>query len=123
MGYLSGATWMFRLGGITLISGVCAYLSWFLVSTEDTFTDRNSEHYIASPEMVAVAAVAIGFIVSYTFMTVFDSIADTILFCWAVDRDRQRNGHSSKDHTPEALSRLLDDVERDSGGVKRRLLR
>jgi len=116
MAWLTGASWVFQIGGVVSITGCGVFLTWFLVGNAQAFTDRNSEHYVASPEAVAVAGAVICFTISCTFMAVFDTLADTILFCWALDRQYHKDHWGPrKNFCPPRLLELLDRVERESG--------
>jgi len=109
IGGLSVALKFFMVGGLVTITSLGAYLTWILVHSLDVFTDPKSAHFVAAPEYVTAAAGGIAFIVAGTFMVMFDTVADTILFCWALDRKyRSEHGMPPGNNVPGQLRELLD---------------
>jgi len=107
---LNGACWVFQLAGVASITGSGVYLTWLLTQTASIFTDPTSPAYIEDCVIVSSVAGVICFIIAHSFMSVFDTVADTILFCWAFDRQfRIKEGKESKDYAPPRLKRLLNE--------------
>lgn len=111
---LHGACWIFVLAGIAAITSACVVLTWFLVTTATVFTDPASAHFVGDPLVVVAVAGVVCLLISAGFMVVFDTVADTILFCWSIDREhRMKNALPSKDFAPPRLKRLLKKYEED----------
>jgi len=67
-----------------------------------TFNDPSSGHFVAEPLYVAVVAGMISSVVAWTFMTVFDTVADCLFLCFCVGS----KGSGSCAHAPEELREL-----------------
>jgi len=112
IGALSIGLKVFTLAGVCSITGLGVYLTWLLITTVEAFADPKSEHFVPHPEYVAVASAVICAIIGSTFMLMFDTIADTILFCWALDRkERAERGLGPGNNVPSGLKSLFDRVE------------
>lgn len=103
---LNGACWIFELTGIAAITAVGTWLSWLMLVHVPTFSDPTSESYISEPLIVCAVAGVICFIVAAAFMSVFDMVADTILYCHAVEMRRRApplGWYADVTFTPHAL--------------------
>jgi len=84
-------------------------LAWFLVGSLNTFTDQASPHYVDNAATIAMAGAAIGFGVGATFMHALRSVADTIVFCYALERSwRAKHSLPMRGNVPPALQSYLD---------------
>jgi hypothetical protein len=107
---LSGATWLFQfagLGGITLLGNLQAFciIHWY-----PGFMDPQSEYYVQNPEFLQMCAAGMCFVVAFPFMILFSTVCDTILFCWTVDRQRNRKPFSSMFENACGLYPLLEEM-------------
>lgn len=93
---LSGAQFVFQL----VLLGVMCYTSFtstlFITKNIPTFCDQHSPHYIEEPNIVAFFAAGIGGLVGISFALVFDTVGDTILYCFATEQRRHREVDASK---------------------------
>jgi len=100
--------WIFRLWGVIVVSGLAGSFVWFLVNSLEEFNDESSEHYVETPSVIAGVGGFIGLIVGYVFMHTLRVIADTIIFCYALDRQwRDNHGLELGDNVPHALQTYL----------------
>lgn len=111
---LNGACWIFQMAGMAAIASAGVLLTWTLIGTMDIFVNPASDHFVEDPVLVCGVAAIICIAIASSFMTVFDTVADTMLFCWAIDRQhRVKNALPSKNYTPPRLKALLDDLRTD----------
>mmetsp|Transcript_119518 Transcript_119518/g.372372 ORF Transcript_119518/g.372372 Transcript_119518/m.372372 type:complete len:204 (-) Transcript_119518:347-958(-) len=89
MAILNGAQAIFIVVGMGLISGIPAVLTFLACKRMDTYSNEQSLHYIAAPKFVALASMIVSAIIGVNFMLVFDTVGDTILYCFAMDMRRQ----------------------------------
>mmetsp|Transcript_143068 Transcript_143068/g.457239 ORF Transcript_143068/g.457239 Transcript_143068/m.457239 type:complete len:412 (+) Transcript_143068:960-2195(+) len=105
---LEGATKAFQVVGGLAITGLGAWITWLVITTSSYFTDPDSEHFIASPEYVTIAAGVICAIVAGMFMNIFDVVSDSILMCACLDKKhRKENGLGPNECLPPRLRALL----------------
>jgi len=102
MAILNGATWVFMLFGM-LLSGLAAAAFTYMVVTQGTFAEQNSQFEVINPSAPTAIGGMIGVIVSASFMHVFDMTSDTLLYCYGYDL--KTGSHSS--HAPAALKELV----------------
>lgn len=103
MAVLNGATFIFQVVGmimITLVSGVAA---WLLLGT-GTFSDEGAPFYVPNMYMAVSLACVLALIVAWAFMAVFDMATDTLLFCIALDM----NKHGAALNADSAMKALFD---------------
>merc|ERR1712183_12087 len=55
------------------------------------FTDQASDQYIDNVTWIAVVGGGLAFFISTCFMNVFDTVGETILYCFASEQRRRRN--------------------------------
>eukprot|EP00747_Dinoflagellata_sp_TGD_P031546 gnl/TRDRNA2_/TRDRNA2_135355_c0_seq2.p1 gnl/TRDRNA2_/TRDRNA2_135355_c0~~gnl/TRDRNA2_/TRDRNA2_135355_c0_seq2.p1 ORF type:complete len:186 (+),score=35.31 gnl/TRDRNA2_/TRDRNA2_135355_c0_seq2:141-698(+) len=100
---LNGATWIFMFGGMGVITSVCSFLTWLTVSNVSWFDDETSDHFVEDKIFVTVVAGIIAFLIAVVFMSLFDTVSDCILYCFAVDQQRGPKGNFA----PEGLRHLI----------------
>lgn len=111
---LAGACWIFQLGGVAAIMASGLYTTATVIHTVPLFADPASDHYVEDPHTVLAVAAVILFAVSVAFMTVFDVVSDTVLFSFALDRQRRLKTNSPpRDFAPPRLKRLLNEYKSD----------
>jgi hypothetical protein len=86
-GMLAGATWIIQLAGIGIIASVGAMLTWMMCWNLDPFNNQASKHYVSDPVFVTGCASVICALVGLAFAVVFDTVADTMLYCIAKDAE------------------------------------
>jgi hypothetical protein len=85
MSLLNGACFIFQIAGGLLIAlggGYTAYIG----AQQSLFTDPASEYYVDNPIAVTIAGFLVGLIVAVPFMLTFDQCADTLLYCYVMDK-------------------------------------
>jgi len=119
IGALDVATWVLSIGGVITISGLGSYLTWFLLRCVPALADAQSEYFVPDPEAVTGVAAVVCVLVATSFMALFGMISDTIVFCWALDRQSEDRGG---DYVPPRLRELLGDDGSDRASGSRRSL-
>lgn len=87
---LNGASWLFQVAGLTFIGGMGAFIVFM-----------RSAVLRDSPRVVMVtcaAGAASAFFVALPFAMIFDTVADTILYCHQLERMRAIKDAPEKDH-------------------------
>mmetsp|Transcript_62453 Transcript_62453/g.115994 ORF Transcript_62453/g.115994 Transcript_62453/m.115994 type:complete len:649 (-) Transcript_62453:81-2027(-) len=87
---LNGACWILKLAGLGAIAAVGALAAWIRLRTEPDYSSMVSVRYVQDPVLLTLLAAAICIAIAYTFLTVFDMTCDTVLYCFATERQRQR---------------------------------
>jgi len=82
---MHGATWIFEVAGLGLITGACSIVSYWVVVNDDDFNVPSSEYYVEDPVVMSVLAGMVGFIVSMGFMLSFSAVADSLFLCSVID--------------------------------------
>jgi hypothetical protein len=90
LGALTGACWMFQLGGLGAITGLGSLLTGLMVRHVAAYSDPTSELYVEDPVSLTIVAGFISFGVAATFMIGFDTISCTILYCFAIEKHHAR---------------------------------
>eukprot|EP00438_Fugacium_kawagutii_P007261 Skav221920 [mRNA] locus=scaffold5163:72528:89997:- [translate_table: standard] len=99
---LNGATWLFQLAGLGAITSLGHLQTWdFDVSRPGTrcseviikyypgFEDPFSPDYVQNPFLLSLCGSAVAFIMAFPFMMIFDTVSDTILFAYIVQKMRE----------------------------------
>jgi len=113
---LNGACWIFMLAGVGGITGGSCYVCFVSVGYFDVYSNPTSAWYVSDKVMVTAFAGFVAFIVSYSFMTVFDMVADTILFCFVVEKNRRNPKHKNPisddvQYAPDILNDLASEAK------------
>merc|ERR1712166_811485 len=103
---LVAACAVFATAGVLAISGVVAFIVFLVLDNYSGFSAVDSESYVQDPLGVTVVAFIVAFVVAVGFMMVFDQVADTLLYCFVIEKDD--SGYNN--HAPEPLHRLLENV-------------
>jgi len=94
---LNTATPVLQISGLGGISAAGALLTFALARCCPMFCDPTSEHYVRDPASLTAAAAVLCFLVAWPFLHIFDTVADTILYCIATEALRKRQGHEEDD--------------------------
>ena len=86
---LNGGCWIFELTGVAAITASGTALTCLMLTHVPIFSDPASEDFISEPLAVWVAGGFICMVIAAAFMMVFDMVADTILYCHAVEMRRR----------------------------------
>lgn len=103
---LNGACFVFCAGGVTLISGLTGFLTYYLVTGQSRWTDEASPHHVESPAFVVAVATIIAIFVSYAFMVIFDHTADTLLYTYCWNKSKAHNTVTK--YAPDSLAALVN---------------
>lgn len=90
VGVLHGACLIFQIIGVAFITGVGGYITWFMLNYSALFSNPRSEQYVQDPQVIAVVACIVCALVAMPFTIVFDHVADTMFYCFAIEKRRQR---------------------------------
>ncbi|CAK0873258.1 unnamed protein product [Prorocentrum cordatum] len=113
---LQGACWFSQFAGISLVTTAGAGLAYLAVTEVDRWSSPESGSYVEDPLVVCAVVGAICFSISAVCLSLFDDIADSMLYCYAVAREQ---GVAST-YAPETLRSLAAGHE---GGSSRSLHR
>mmetsp|Transcript_1497 Transcript_1497/g.3568 ORF Transcript_1497/g.3568 Transcript_1497/m.3568 type:complete len:635 (-) Transcript_1497:67-1971(-) len=105
MAVLNGGVWIVSLAGYASITGMGFYAALLAAQNIPPFNDFNAEEYINDPAFFAVVAGVISFVIALAFMNIFDQAADTLLYCYAIDKHVNRGTPSP--YAPKSLVKLL----------------
>mmetsp|Transcript_142018 Transcript_142018/g.247383 ORF Transcript_142018/g.247383 Transcript_142018/m.247383 type:complete len:670 (+) Transcript_142018:102-2111(+) len=83
---LNGATWVFTAAGIGVITGATSLIAFWTVQNQFQFNTPASDYYVEDPVVMTVICACIALVVAVCFMSVFDMVADTMLYCFAYER-------------------------------------
>mmetsp|Transcript_148650 Transcript_148650/g.276974 ORF Transcript_148650/g.276974 Transcript_148650/m.276974 type:complete len:654 (-) Transcript_148650:180-2141(-) len=89
---LNGATKVIEWLGLCAIVTGCVFLSYTMVTTIAPFNDETNEHYVEAPTFFAVICGFVAAVIARAFTSVFDTTADSVLYCFAVDCERRDKG-------------------------------
>lgn len=111
IGILLGACWVFMLTGVLAIAIVCAFFTWLVIVILPVFGHQWYHYYMAYPVTIAGASGLICALIAIAFMVLIDTVADTILFCYAVtpsiEDGRRRAGKPRKFEPPLRLQEAI----------------
>jgi hypothetical protein len=85
---LNGATFLFEIAGCGSITAAGAATTYLMSTQLDQFNDPGKETYVPDPAFLTAVSALICFFMSLPFMLVFSNTADTVLFCFALERKR-----------------------------------
>jgi len=88
---LNGSQFIFQIAGVGVVTISGFFSAMFIVGGVGAYNDPKSQHYVADWKPVAVAAGIISAVIGANFMVVFDTVGDTILYCYAICE--RRRGH------------------------------
>eukprot|EP00928_Gymnodinium_smaydae_P071382 TRINITY_DN54994_c0_g1_i1.p1 TRINITY_DN54994_c0_g1~~TRINITY_DN54994_c0_g1_i1.p1 ORF type:complete len:525 (+),score=125.32 TRINITY_DN54994_c0_g1_i1:108-1682(+) len=87
---LHGATFVLQFAGVGAIAFGTGAITMQIVQRISPFNDPASEHFVSDPMFVAGVATLCGAVIGVAFMIVFDTVADTMLFCFAADAKKSK---------------------------------
>jgi hypothetical protein len=86
---LNGATAVIGVLGMGAISAGASYLTWLVLGNWTYFSEPSSDHFVEAKEAVTILGGFISLLIAWSFMSVFDTVADTILYCYAIETKRK----------------------------------
>jgi len=107
---LQGATTLFQIGGLVSITTAGAALAWGMCRLMSMFCESSSSVFVSAPELVAAAAACVSLLTALSFTLIFDTVSDSMLFCWALENSLRAEGHWTDQgrHAPKRLEALID---------------
>merc|ERR1711972_977338 len=93
MAILNGATYIFQIVGLACITTLCGLLA-SAVLTSGAFSQPGSAWYVGNPALPIVVACFLALTVAWAFMAIFDVTTDTLLYCYAEDKN-EHGGHAT----------------------------
>uniref|UniRef100_A0A7S1PS63 Choline transporter-like protein n=1 Tax=Alexandrium catenella TaxID=2925 RepID=A0A7S1PS63_ALECA len=111
MTILNGATFVFSVFGTSLITLSSGAFTYWLATSCSAFSDSRSSLFIDSPVTAMAVSMLIGLYVALCFMDLLDMASDTLLFCYGVDIQDGKLGHTA----PPALKDLVHSGEHGDG--------
>lgn len=112
---LNGATNIVFIAGLGAITTAGCFVTWELVTRAEWFADalQHPDTYVSDPMTCTIAAGFISFIIALAFMTVFDSVSDTIIYCFETEKIRRQKNDDTIEpeasYAPYSLKVLLSD--------------
>jgi len=103
---LNGATWVFQLAGLGAISSLGYFQTCVIIRYYPGFTDPFSSDFVQNPLLLTILGGVVAFVMAFPFMMIFDTVSDTILFAYIVQKIREE-----KDEEPTIYSRACGFVE------------
>lgn len=113
---LNGATKAFQISGLGCITMITYVSTWVILKVVPDYNDYHSPNFVTHPGAVATVNAWIGFVVALPFMVILDGVAESLLFCYAVEkrRDVSKQNHSL---VYGLIEELVMDVENVFGTV------
>ncbi|CAJ1427194.1 unnamed protein product [Effrenium voratum] len=109
IGALEGSTFFFQVLGNIVIPGSGGYFTYLVIKHVEHFNDPSSDGYIAQPGLMAAVGSVVCLGVSISFMAIFDTVSDAMLFAFMTDEEwRKGKGLPPNPNIPENLQKLLD---------------
>lgn len=102
VGLLNTSTTMFQLAGV----GMAAAITWFAVAqtlSQHQFADPDSRLFVEDRSTLCIGGAVISLIVATPFMTIFDVVAEAVLYSKVVDRQR----NPKRDGPPASSSMIF----------------
>jgi len=110
VGALNGACWVIQLTSVGAITASGTGLVYFVLAHVAVFNQHDSDWYVQERMPVLILAGLISFIVGRAFMTIFDVVSDTILYCRCIEEIRRQEGELELDrqYAPKSLAALIE---------------
>lgn len=87
---LRGAQFIFQVAGLGIITLVPAMAVWLICKIAYRITDEETSFTPEHLRWVVLGAALVSLLVASNFMVVYDTVSDTILYCFAIDQRRHR---------------------------------
>jgi len=113
---LNGVTNVLQIAGVGMCALIGYGLSWLMLSKVPYFSDPTSHGYVFDPVPLCVIGAVVSAAVIWVFMLVVDTVSDTILYCFVVDRKATENAWFpalNQRYAPDALKDLVQRKSRE----------
>jgi hypothetical protein len=84
--HLHGAMLLYEIFGCFAITMVCTWGSMIVVDKVDMFNEPDSSHYIEDKSAAIISCCLVSFVVAFSWMCMWNQIADVLLYCVAWNR-------------------------------------
>lgn len=101
---LNGTQFIFQVCGIGLVTSANIWLTLIVTTKFAVFTNPKSTFYMSSSVGVCFVAGMIGAFIASGFMSVFDTVGDTILYCFASEQRRRSSRVDQKAYRTQKTS-------------------
>jgi hypothetical protein len=123
--HLHGAMLLYEMFGTVFITMFCGWMALILQDKVDIFSDKDSSYYIEDKNASAIAAAIVAFAVAFAWMSMWNQIADVLLYCVAWNRRQFFEGEEKglneeeviepvKTFCPQSIRSLLPPYELDA---------
>jgi choline transporter-like protein 2/4/5 len=102
-----GVGYVFNFLGKLLITCLSAYLGYFIITHEESFTNE-----ISSPVAPTVVFAIVSYLVAALFMGVYEISADTIIQAYILDE--KIHGENCTVYAPEPIKEFMDDYAKEN---------
>jgi len=120
VGHVSGAT-VYLQAGSMLLSGIMGwYMAYTMLRCTECYANETSVEYIPDARQLSILSGVLAIFCSMNFSMVFDTVCDTMVFCWVLDQiedERQAKGTwfsrspPARRNVPESLKAIIDQAE------------
>mmetsp|Transcript_41227 Transcript_41227/g.76681 ORF Transcript_41227/g.76681 Transcript_41227/m.76681 type:complete len:644 (+) Transcript_41227:44-1975(+) len=93
---LQGALWIFHLAGVGVCTAGPAYIINAMIQLVPSFSDPRSDLFIWDTGTVFISTGLIGLLIGRSLMLVFDTVFDTIIYCYALQMRREKQAELNK---------------------------
>eukprot|EP00930_Biecheleria_cincta_P035590 TRINITY_DN24472_c0_g1_i1.p1 TRINITY_DN24472_c0_g1~~TRINITY_DN24472_c0_g1_i1.p1 ORF type:complete len:607 (-),score=89.30 TRINITY_DN24472_c0_g1_i1:291-2111(-) len=83
---VEGIAVLFSIAGVGVVAAGTGAFTWMLCEGVSRYSDPTSHHFVEDPSSLIGITTVIGAIMSLPFMHLFDTIADTMFFCKAIEK-------------------------------------
>jgi hypothetical protein len=108
MSLLNGSCFVFQIAGAGLITATGYLTAEKAVTSIEAYSVPTSELYVTNPQGVGIVGGLIGLSIAVPFMLVFDQCADTLLYCYVVDKQLP----APKEYVPENFKGLMSKYDK-----------
>eukprot|EP00413_Alexandrium_margalefii_P038944 CAMPEP_0204593744 /NCGR_PEP_ID=MMETSP0661-20131031/51680_1 /ASSEMBLY_ACC=CAM_ASM_000606 /TAXON_ID=109239 /ORGANISM="Alexandrium margalefi, Strain AMGDE01CS-322" /LENGTH=646 /DNA_ID=CAMNT_0051604083 /DNA_START=56 /DNA_END=1996 /DNA_ORIENTATION=+ len=114
MAILNGATYIFQIVGMAAITALCGLLASAVLSSSP-FSDPASDWFIDQRALPIALSCFLALTVAWAFMAIFDVTTDTLLYCYAEDKN-SHDGEAA--NAPKDMRKLYEEAEKTAADQK-----
>lgn len=78
---VEGIAVLFSFAGVVVVAAGTGAVTWMLCADVSRYSDPTSQHFVEDPSSLIGITTVIGALMSIPFMHLFDTIADTMVYC------------------------------------------
>lgn len=103
---LKGSTFVFQFLGLSVVASIGTAVAHFSVTRLDMFCRNTSPHFVHAPVTIDLVTGVVCCLMALPFVTVWDQVADTLLFCHAT-LEQGQSWPIREDQCPSVVWKLL----------------